>query len=152
MRLLSSLAAALMLMMVVSGCRNDIVGEPPLPDAGFEGEGEAGEGEGEGESCDGDGVAAISIRLDDNTRFIRCDAGTVTVTDGDFSEVARVVVIDADAGECRHQAGFRRPGTYAVAIAVPNFVTRNVTLTAAVGDNPCGDPVTTSLSLTLQPQ
>ena len=152
-------ASSLILCVVVAvvvvsgfvGCRNDIVGEPPLPDAGFEGEGEGseGEGEGEGEACHG-GVPAISVRIEDDTGFIICTADAVTLTDGEYTEVAVVVRVGGE--ECRHQGGFRRPGTYDVTIAVDGFVTRQVPLTAVAGGNACGDPVTTSLSLALRPQ
>ena len=58
---------AVVVVVAVSGCRNDVVGEPPLPDAGFEGEGEGAEGEGEGECADAD--AAVSVHIADDTGF-----------------------------------------------------------------------------------
>ncbi len=139
---------AVVVVVAVSGCRNDVVGEPPLTDAGFEGEGEGAEGEGEGECADAD--AAVSVHIADDTGFPICSSGAVTLVEGDFSEVATVVT--DDTGDCRHEGGFGRPGTYAVTIAVDGFATVTRTATAPSTGDACGNPLTARFNLTLAPQ
>lgn len=139
------------LLVVVAGCRNDIVGPPPRTDAGFEGEGEGGEGEGgegEGEGCDDD-VPAVSVRVADDDGFVYCGASAVvTLTlEGGSPEVATQVTLDN--GECRHQGGFGVPGRYAVDIVVEGFAPQSLSLNAPTSSDGCNTPVTASASVTL---
>lgn len=137
--------AMVALAAAILGCRNDVVGEPPLPDAGFEGEGEGVEGEGEVDECPS--APAVSVRIADAAGFPVCTAGAVTLSQDAFSEVAAVVT--DDVGDCRHEGAFDRLGAITVAIDVDGFVPSTRTVNVTSSPNCVGIPVTTRLNLTL---
>ncbi|HEY1100793.1 MAG TPA: hypothetical protein VGF99_17770, partial [Myxococcota bacterium] len=141
------------LLVVVAGCRNDIVGPPPRTDAGFEGEGEGegNEGEGEGEGCDDD-VPAVSLRIASGDGFVYCAAAGVDVSvtltpEGGAPEAATEV--PAASNECRYQGGFGVPGRYAVDIVVEGFAPQSLSLNAPTSSDGCNTPITASASVTL---
>ncbi len=141
----SGVFVGMCLLAAVVSCRNDVVGDPPLPDAGFEGEGEGG-GEGEGEDeCPS--LPAVSVHLADADRFPICAPGSVTVSQGDFSEVAAVVT--DDVGDCRHEGAFDRVGTFTVVIDAEGFVSSTRTVNVTSSTTCVGDPVTARLNLNL---
>jgi hypothetical protein len=141
----SGVFVGMYLLAAVVGCRNDVVGDPPLPDAGFEGEGEdGGEGEGE-EECPSQ--PAVSVHLADADRFPICTPGAVTLSQGDFTEVAAVVT--DDVGDCRHEGALDRTGAITVAIDAEGFVSSTRTVNVTSSETCVGVPVTARLNLNL---
>jgi hypothetical protein len=139
-------AVVAVVLVMVSGCRNDVVGDPPLPDAGFEGEGEGGEGE--VDECPS--FPAVSVRLADGSGFPICTAGVVTLSQDAFSEVAHVVT--DDVGDCRHEGADDRIGAISVAIDAEGFLPSTRTVNVTSTPNCVGQPVTARLNLTLTPE
>jgi hypothetical protein len=141
----SGVFVGMSLLAAVVGCRNDVVGDPPLPDAGFEGEGEGGEGEGEVDECPSQ--PAVSVHLADADRFPICTPGAVTLSQGDFTEVAAVVT--DDVGDCRHEGAFDRVGAITVVIDADGFASSTRTVNVTSSATCVGIPVTARLNLNL---